>query len=193
MVRTLQILLVLNALKIGGNSFFNPILFAICTNPFSKLCKRRIERHVEEYSLALGSQNEPMSCNSEHGRESWVTYKQEIYRPVVHGVNGATQQTDLLQAIILGRGPPVTREYIKVYRTIYRTSNTSQVTYGTCLQNTVSLVATKFSRECFVTTPEQKQMFRYSDITIASPAITQVLMEQVQGGATSNTECPESS
>jgi hypothetical protein len=33
--------------------FRNPILFAICTSTFSKLCKRHIEWHVEECSLAL--------------------------------------------------------------------------------------------------------------------------------------------
>jgi hypothetical protein len=33
--------------------FLNPILFAICTSTFSKLCKRRIQWHVEECSLAL--------------------------------------------------------------------------------------------------------------------------------------------
>jgi hypothetical protein len=33
--------------------FWNPILFAICTNIFSRLCKRRIQWHVEECSVAL--------------------------------------------------------------------------------------------------------------------------------------------
>jgi hypothetical protein len=33
--------------------FCNPILFAICTNIFSKLCKQRIQWHVEECSVAL--------------------------------------------------------------------------------------------------------------------------------------------
>jgi hypothetical protein len=33
--------------------FFNPILFAICTNTFSKLCQQRIKQHVEECSVAL--------------------------------------------------------------------------------------------------------------------------------------------
>jgi hypothetical protein len=39
---------------------------------------------------------------------------QSCIKTLQHGVNDATQQTDLLQTIILGRGPPVTREYIKV-------------------------------------------------------------------------------
>jgi hypothetical protein len=33
--------------------FCNPILFAICTSTFSKLCKKRIQWHVEECSLVL--------------------------------------------------------------------------------------------------------------------------------------------
>jgi hypothetical protein len=33
--------------------FCNSILFAICTGTFSKLCKRRIQWHVEECSVAL--------------------------------------------------------------------------------------------------------------------------------------------
>jgi hypothetical protein len=33
--------------------FGNPILFAACTSTFSKLCKRRIQWHVEECSVAL--------------------------------------------------------------------------------------------------------------------------------------------
>jgi hypothetical protein len=37
-----------------GRFFFgNPILFAICTSAFSKLCKRCIQWHVEECSVAL--------------------------------------------------------------------------------------------------------------------------------------------
>jgi hypothetical protein len=33
--------------------FCNPILFTICTSTFNKLCKKRIECHVEECSVAL--------------------------------------------------------------------------------------------------------------------------------------------
>jgi hypothetical protein len=36
------------------NYFFcNPILFAICTNTFNKLCKQRLQWHVEECSVAF--------------------------------------------------------------------------------------------------------------------------------------------
>jgi hypothetical protein len=38
----------------GYNFFCNPILFAICTNTFSKICKKTcIQWHVEVCSLAL--------------------------------------------------------------------------------------------------------------------------------------------
>jgi hypothetical protein len=33
--------------------FYNPILFAVCTSTFSKLCKQHIQQHVEECSVAL--------------------------------------------------------------------------------------------------------------------------------------------
>jgi hypothetical protein len=36
-----------------GYFFWNPILFAICTSTFSKFCKRRIQWHVEERSVAI--------------------------------------------------------------------------------------------------------------------------------------------
>jgi hypothetical protein len=32
--------------------FFNPILFLICSSTFSKMCKQRIQWHVEECSVA---------------------------------------------------------------------------------------------------------------------------------------------
>jgi hypothetical protein len=35
------------------NFFGSPILFAICTNTFSKLCKKRLQWHVEESLVAL--------------------------------------------------------------------------------------------------------------------------------------------
>jgi hypothetical protein len=42
-----------SALAIGTIPHCNPILFAICTSTFSKLCKQRIKYHVEGRSVEL--------------------------------------------------------------------------------------------------------------------------------------------
>jgi hypothetical protein len=127
---------------------------------------------------------------------------QKCIKTLYHGVTEATRRLICYRPTIEGWGPPATSEYIQVYQIIYNTSNTSEVTtHGTCLQNIMPLVATKFSRECFVTTPKYQKVFRYRNTTNPSPVINQESQSNrfrvkklpiIWGVLYTYTECPES-